>query len=435
MKTSVWLDSLEEVLRKQGSPVFETETATGESQILSAANLWTRALEKKREILRGGFSRGNLVYCPNRKEDFLVLLVASAMAGGKFCPIKEGESTDLYDQALLTNIDRPTELVLKTSGSLGHPKIVSLSGDAILHQIRSFATSVGVEPDSGRLIFLPLHHCFGLIMDLLVGLFSKQTIFLRTPNQFSPSTVFKTLQQQNIRDISLVPRMVEILLDCAEKNPEKMCLLRNLRVHIGGSPISASLRQRSQAAFDQVIEGYGLTECAGGVLLNGRANQCEVELNPISEKADLYELCVKSPALGHFAAAESEFNENGCYRTGDVAARKPDGSIEVIGRKGDFFKDQSGSWTSLAALRERLELNFGKSILALTRSENRCGILLATNSGIDKISVSSYLDRHFGLDADFIYIDTERVENVLERSQKKSSADAFSEWMERKKCA
>ncbi|MBC7465923.1 MAG: AMP-binding protein [Bdellovibrio sp.] len=455
MLRSPWLNALKETLHLQGSPVFESRNIPDVSEILSAANLWARALARKRLLAAQGFKSGDVLCELSLSQDLLVNLIACNMLDGCFFPLKKSEFEELLtneasdlpvylwnnlglakaycnaDQAVqIRNAKTDSVLLLKTSGTTGLQKYVGISGDAILHQVKSFISVLDLKPEDGRLIVLPLHHCFGLILDLMLGLFAKQTIFLRSELKFEAAMIFDLLKQHEIRHISLVPRMVELLVIHAEQNPLEAPLLRSLHVHVGGAMIGETLRTKATKLFGGWVEGYGLTECAGGVLLNGKPNNCEVKLKPSFDSNVIHhaELWVKSPAIGKFAN-QNEFDAEGFFNTGDLARLTSDRGIEVVGRAGQLIKDQRGLWVDLNSLQEKIQQQMKTEPIWIYRHGCEIRVAIIQEDENKSNLITNYLESHFSLKVAILVVEKSLILKIISDSQKKSSQEALAEWV------
>lgn len=456
MSPSPWLVALKKTLHMQGSPVIEFGNDSKVSEILSAANLWTQALEIKHSLTTQGFRAGDILCDISTNHHLLANMIACNMLGGCFFPLKKSDLEDVLTnessefpiyfwknlnlatgyltaaQAALIHVARQDAvLLLKTSGTSGVQKFVGISGDALLHQVKSFISASDLQAEEGRLIVLPLHHCFGLILDLFVGLFSRQTIFARSHLKFETSLVFDLLRQQEICHISLVPRMVDLLLIHADQNPHDAYLLSSLHVHVGGATISDSLRKKAKNIFAGWIEGYGLTECAGGVLLNGKPNNCEVKLKPAAgiEANDYSELWVKSPSLGKFVNLQG-LDAEGFFNTEDLARLTSDQGIQVLNRAGRLIKNQKGLWESLESIQDKIQQQLQIESVWICRHGHQIRVAMASDAEQKAGLVEDYLASRLGVKVHVLIIEKSNLFGVLNASPKKSGQEAVADWIE-----
>lgn len=453
MSTSIWLDALEKVLRKKGSPVIEAiYDLNGDSTLLSAANLWVLALERKKMLHRQGMRSGDILCVASDAKDLLVNLVACAIGGWIFWPVKkadlekfsiaEGDLAQnifIESNRFVTRVTQPqidwsfltddTVLLLSTSGTTGSSRVIGFSGGALLDQIANINAGLACLSESSRLIVLPFHHCFGLILDLLAGLFASQQLHLRNSGIFTPEKILKTIKENEIQHMSLVPRMADLLLLYVERFPEVAPLLKKIQIHSGGAVISEELTHRINLVFTDHIEGYGMTEFAGGVLLNGRPNEgCTLKLikDPNLDQG-LFELGIKSSTMGHFLGQEICIDDEGFYQTGDIVKVAKNGSIKVLGRNGSIIKTGLGTWTHSSEIEERMRINFSLEHLFVEFKDGKLRVYVSGN--LSEQLVKKFVEKYYGLPCVvFLFSLSDRLENILISSQKKSKSEAVLEW-------
>lgn len=459
-QASVWLDSWENLLRKQGSPVLEfhqVESLTCE--LLSAANIWTLALNRKRELSRVGLRSGDILADVSSGKELIVNLVASAMGGWIYWPIKKADvekfqapqesitrNIFLFSGQSVQKVNRndidlsflgaDDVLILSTSGTSGAPRIVSYTGEILLQQIYNINMGLGCEPESGRLIVLPFHHCFGLILDLLAGLFQRQSLHICNQSMFHPEKILNIINSSQIQYLSLVPRMVDILGTYLEKNSQEGAALKNLQIHCGGALVSESLRKKIEPWVIEFVEGYGSTEMAGGVLLRGTPNGCEIKLESVeNKKMELFELYLKGPTLGNFSQRDKALDSEGYFKSGDLVQVTPTGKIKVVGRVGTVIKSSDGTWVDFARIEIQLKNRFGFSRVYIDSADGQVQVVVA-GSSVNENLVSDFIERYYGISVQLIDVPLdESIDKILLASSRKSVTEAVAAWYREKKCA
>ncbi|HET6940627.1 MAG TPA: AMP-binding protein, partial [Sphingomicrobium sp.] len=78
-----------------------------------------------------------------------------------------------------------------TSGTTGAPKGATLSHKNLLHNASSAAAGMGLGPEDRLCIPVPLYHCFGMVLGVLVCLTSGATMVFPGP-AFEPGLVLRT---------------------------------------------------------------------------------------------------------------------------------------------------------------------------------------------------------------------------------------------------
>jgi acyl-CoA synthetase (AMP-forming)/AMP-acid ligase II len=174
-------------------------------------------------------------------------------------------------------------LFLQTSGSTGHSKWIGLSSTNIYSVLQSHLPHL---QDTQKILIstLPWTHAFGLVLDLLVGLFSAKHIIREESNGKDLENLIQLLDSGNSIWWNSVPLGFEKLLN----HPLGEGILKNLKGGIiGGAPISKFLSDRLKGTNLRV--GYGQTEASPGIALGdkgefypsflGRALGCETRIS------------------------------------------------------------------------------------------------------------------------------------------------------------
>lgn len=446
-------------MRKQGSPVLEfyrEEALTQE--LLSAANIWTLALERKRELYRLGLRGGDVLADVSNGKELVVNLVACAMGGWIYWPLKRTEvdkfkaSTSIASRKIflfsgdsvlqverddldLSFLRAEDVLLLSTSGTTGTSRVVSFTGGSLLQQIQNINNGLGCEEESGRLIVLPFHHCFGLILDLLAGLFKRQSLHICNQSIFNPENILKIVSQNDIHHLSLVPRMVDILAAYIEKNPLLTEALKRVQIHCGGAVVSETLRKKIEPWVSEFVEGFGLTEMAGGVLLRGFPNGCELKLQPSKTDPNLFELWLKGSTMGHFSRRNQSLDMDGYLNSGDLVRVNSDGAIRVVGRSGSHVKSSDGTWVDFSKIEKQLMNRFGFQRIYVDGVGGELRIVVAGPCRNQNV-ITEFIERHYGISFRLIEVpQNESFDKILLSSTRKSAIEAISDWEQGRKCA
>lgn len=263
--------------------------------------------------------------------------------------------------------------ILFTSGTTSDPKGVVLTHEQIVHSARAIA-QVGRGRASERALgIIPLSHMYGQSVPLLLSLITgSRLVFLQT---LTPNAIRTTMQRERITAVTLVPQLLEIIMDGIESEarrggrerrlararriarwlprPARRLLFRSVLKPLGGSlqVIScggARLPEELQAAWEimgiTVVQGYGTTECAA-VCGHSRKRQRPGTVGPplagleVSIASD-GELLVRGPNVmsGYWrdpAATAAVLDADGWFHTGDAATTDSNGEVVVLGRTRD----------------------------------------------------------------------------------------------------
>jgi O-succinylbenzoic acid--CoA ligase len=151
------------------------------------------------------------------------------------------------------------QAVIFTSGTTGRPRGVRLSSANQLASARASAGRLGVRADDRWLACMPLYHVGGLAIVLRCAIYGT-TIVLH--EGFDAGAVAHALRHEEIRLVSLVPTMLERVIDARGFQGGGPALRVVL---LGGGPIPPSLLERSRALGLPLAPTYGLTEAASQV--------------------------------------------------------------------------------------------------------------------------------------------------------------------------
>lgn len=240
--------------------------------------------------------------------------------------------------------------ILSTSGSSGEPRWIACSDAAIERVLTSHRAALG--GGTARILsVLPWHHAFGLVLDLLLGLFDAALIVRESSGGRDAASMVQTARAFELTRLNAVPATISRLL----AHPDGRELLASFTSGIvGGAPISARLASALHGTRLRV--GYGQTEAAPGITLGapgefrerwiGRALGCDV--TSIDDR--LHFRGVNAP-VGRWERGVfvPNTNRSGWQDTGDVVSADADG-WRFEGRASDDFKLSNGRWVAAARL-------------------------------------------------------------------------------------
>jgi O-succinylbenzoic acid--CoA ligase len=150
-----------------------------------------------------------------------------------------------------------TRAVLFTSGTTGQPKAVRLTYRNFAASAAASATRLGVLPDDRWCCPLSLYHMGGLSVVLRSAFYGTTAVLTRG---FDAADLLATLERYDCSGVSLVPTMVEQLLDADAKISESLRFAL-----VGGAPTPPDLVERALNAGLPICPTYGMTETASQV--------------------------------------------------------------------------------------------------------------------------------------------------------------------------
>jgi malonyl-CoA/methylmalonyl-CoA synthetase len=249
-------------------------------------------------------------------------------------------------------------LVLYTSGTTGLPKGVVLPRRAIAANLD--ALSEAWEWTAGDVLVhgLPLFHAHGLVLGTLGP--ARHGCRLVHVGRFSPEAVVRELAAGGTM-LFAVPTMYHRLAAEAEEDPAVGAALGKARILVSGSAaLPAREHERIERLSGQrIVERYGLTEtlmnCSVRVSGDRRPGYVGLPLPGVEvrivdddgavvdEPDTIGEIEVRGPNvfLGYLNRPEAtaEAMRGDWFRTGDLAARAPDGYVRIVGRRStDLIK-------------------------------------------------------------------------------------------------
>ncbi len=228
-----------------------------------------------------------------------------------------------------------THTIVATSGTTGQPNLAQFTDQG--HQAHAQATMdhLALSPEDRWLSVLSPAHIGGLALWLRAAVVGS-TVIPRP--RFEPGPVLHAIKQARITHTSLVPVMLERLLDASEgeQAPGSLEL-----VLLGGAATPAPLLERALEAGWPVAVTYGQTEAASQLatappeLTRAKPGTAGPALAGVDLAiSDEGEILARSPALttGYLGEASAPIDEDGWLHTGDLGRLDEAGHLWVTGR-------------------------------------------------------------------------------------------------------
>ncbi|KAI5244613.1 acetyl-CoA synthetase-like protein [Aureobasidium subglaciale] len=297
------------------------------------------------------------------------------------------EGSKSTEEVVLEDLkDDRSGMMLYTSGTTNRPKGVLLPQSTLMAQAQSLSQAWHYSPNDHFLHVLPLHHIHGTVNALLTPLLAGSTIELLFP--FSVDSVWSRLaapflqstkqSRKPITVFTVVPTIYNRLLQSHNSLSLEMQTAtkealhpKDMRLNISGS---AALPTPTKEAWTELsngnvlLERYGMTE-VGMALSCGLANEDRVDGSvgwplpsvearlvdldtktiikhgeelDVNGKERSGEIQLRGPTIfkeywNNPTATAKEFTDDGFFKTGDVAVRRPVPSAGK-GASGDWAK-------------------------------------------------------------------------------------------------
>lgn len=249
--------------------------------------------------------------------------------------------------------------IFYTGGTTGHPKGVMLSHTNLWTSVIARMAMIHSPQDSVALHCAPLFHLAAA--GRLIGQLTLGATSVLLP-QFRVEEVLDCITRHQVNEATLVPSMLQMLMDHPSFSPDKFKSLR--RVTYGASPMPDKLLNRlaKELPFVEIVQSYGQTEASPVISLNaitpgngaqdarfrsaGRAT-LSTELRILDAQGQeapagiIGEITVKGPGvmLGYWNKPQETARvlQNGWLHTGDLGYVDEDGYLYVVDRLKDMI--------------------------------------------------------------------------------------------------
>jgi acyl-CoA synthetase (AMP-forming)/AMP-acid ligase II len=273
--------------------------------------------------------------------------------------------------------ERTASSLCYTSGTTGHPKGALYSHrSTMLHTFAICgAESFGLSSAEVFLPVVPMFHANA--WGIPYGCAMTGTKIVMPGERMEGDKIFEMLDKEDVTFTAGVPTVWLMLLDEMKKQGRKPAALRSMLV--GGSAVARSMIETFERDYGlEVFHAWGMTEMSP-VGTNGRLSHAMANLprekqwdvkakqgramfgvdikivddegKPLPQDGEAFgEVLVRGPwiANGYFAneeATKAALDEEGWFRTGDVATIDPHGIMQIVDRSKDVIKS-GGEWIS-----------------------------------------------------------------------------------------
>ena len=302
--------------------------------------------------------------------------------------LAEGQS--LPEKQYTIDPSANAELVF-TSGTTSRPKMVLLSQKAIMSNIHAASRQVCLY--SKVFCSLPFYHAYGLNSAVLSSFLQGAHLYINGDLR----TAMRDMLLSGADTMLTVPLMVEAIYNqiwlSAEKQGKADYLRRLLKtasltsrlgLHLsesrtkdirrqavgdlrliicGGAHLSRKIAEDFQLLGVQVLQGYGITECAPLVAVNcnyaNKLGSVGLPLEGNELRIVDQEIWVRGPSLmsGYYQDIEETqaSMENGWFKTGDLGYLDKDGFLYINGRKKNLIVFKNGKKLSPEKLENLLK--------------------------------------------------------------------------------
>ena len=188
-------------------------------------------------------------------------------------PAEEPESSIKPDDPLV---------IFYTSGTTGTPRGAIYTHRQKMENVTMKALDLGLEFGDRHLVVLPMFHIGGDSHIWPFFLMGGCNVIM-PQKSFDPSASLKTIKEEEITDIHIVPTQLVALLDLPDiKSYDLGCLKR---IWYAASPMPTEVLKRGLSIFGPIfMQGYGQTESGPHATFMTKAAHCVLDGEPEDQK-------------------------------------------------------------------------------------------------------------------------------------------------------
>ncbi len=238
--------------------------------------------------------------------------------------------------------------VTYTSGTTGDPRGVCLSRPVMEDVAKSLRQASCAQAHDRHLCALPLatllENIGGIYVPLLAGatciLPGLAAVGMSGATGLDPARFLQALVREKASTCIMIPQMLLGLVSAIAAGGPRPSALRYAAV--GGAPVSPTLLKQASELHVPVYEGYGLSEAASVVAVNGpHAHKAGSVGRPLAHVklgfADDGEILVAGSLFSGYLGEVSPALRDGFWPTGDMGYLDTDGFLHITGRKKHIF--------------------------------------------------------------------------------------------------
>jgi long-chain acyl-CoA synthetase len=428
-------------------PIYPTLTAEQTSILLQdsacrIAIVSTRAMYDKIESIRSQTPLEHVILMDDEGTPDAVPISTLLRGADAFGTAHDPE----FDARLRSIQPQDIATLIYTSGTTGEPKGVMLSHGNIATNLTIAGQDFDFKTTDSWISFLPLSHITARALDYIL-LISGPTLAYCPAFDKLPQTMLQIKPTVFVA----VPRVYEKILQAVEQKAALSATKRNLlrwalgvghrrqqlilagkqpaspfwklanklvfskiyaafggRVRYfvsGGAPLGMDTASWFADAGIRILEAYGLTETSPVIAINtpksSRIGAVGKVLSNLEIKlAEDGELLVRGPSVfsgyWHKPVATAEaFDEEGWFRTGDIAHLDADGFLYVTDRKKELLKTSGGKLIAPQPIENQLKANLLVAQAALVGDKHKfASVLISPN-----FAALEEWARHHGIEA------------------------------------
>jgi acyl-CoA synthetase (AMP-forming)/AMP-acid ligase II len=247
--------------------------------------------------------------------------------------------------------------IMFTSGTTGSPKGVLHTHGNVVPNFRNWAARVDLREGDRYLIANPFFHTFGYKAGWVASLLTGATMLPMAV--FDVAAMADLIERERVSFLPGPPTIYQSLLQGLAGQKRDFS---SLRVAVtGAAPVPPSLvhRMQSELGMENIVNGYGMTECGAiamtcrgdsaervahtcGCALPGLEIRCVDEAGAPVPAGGAGEILVRGEAvmqgyLDNPQATAEAIDAGGWLHTGDIGTLDENGYLRITDRKKDMF--------------------------------------------------------------------------------------------------
>ncbi|MCK4265128.1 AMP-binding protein [Candidatus Babeliales bacterium] len=272
--------------------------------------------------------------------------------------------------------------IVYTSGTTGDPKGVVLTHKNIIFNVESISKIFHLSSNDRIVSILPLFHMYEQTACLFLSI--KHGVEIMYAPNVSSRAIASTLQEMRATKMLVVPEILESILRKIESKAKdedreillgkifslsaklpyflRRILFRKVHQNLGGklkmfASAGAALHEDIERKWNlmgfKVYQGYGLTETSPAITISVPGTSRIGSVGKVISGVDVTisktgEILVKGPNVfsGYYNNEEKTkevFDEEGCFKTGDMGNFDKDGFLYISGRAKYMIVTPSGA--------------------------------------------------------------------------------------------
>lgn len=252
-------------------------------------------------------------------------------------------------------------ILVTSSGSTSKPKLIVLTMEGVLQNIKANSQSLGIVSSDISLQCLPMSYSYGLVGQFLTHLYCGAGIVFSS-NKLLVLMMSGYISKYKITTLFTVPPMLRQFLALVHPGNSHEVYASLRLVTIGGNHVEAYTVKKAMTLFNcQVVKTYGLAEAGPRVCSNfitpGNESAINTAGKPIDrvsidivdakgnplQKGLTGRILVNSPCVsaGYLHQAERSIVTGKRVLTKDYGYIEKNGNLVVVGRRGQYMYAQS----------------------------------------------------------------------------------------------